>query len=174
MSPGNFDLRKSKQVRKVRDFNEVYEEFAPIISIVLRKAKVYKNHDYYHHIATIAMWEAFENYDPARGKFEPFVYRCMLTAVIDEMRAENLYGQRMICFEKEKLEFLSNVDVSKERAQLDCLMSVLNEEEVELLSAHYIEGYSYREISKKLGVSISALRKRRDRAMKKIRDSFGV
>lgn len=161
----------------MNNFDEVYHQFSPMITAVLKKARVYKNHQYYRHIATIALWEAYKKFNPSKGDFAPFAYRYMLTSIYSEMNFENKYESRMICYEKEKLDVINqymnkNLNFTNDYEILDDVLNMLNTEEIELLSALYIEGYSYGDLHKKTGVSVDALKKRRNRLMKKIRESL--
>ncbi|QBK27041.1 sigma factor [Ureibacillus thermophilus] len=82
-------------------FDQVLEQYTPMINSVLKRAKVYKNHEYYRHCATIALWEAWRKYDPVHGPFAPFAYRYMLTTIYREMTKENHYEEHYASYEKE-------------------------------------------------------------------------
>lgn len=159
----------------MENFEQVLEQFTPMINSVLRKAHVYKNHDYFRQCVTIALWQAWKNYDPTRGPFAPYAHRYMRTAIYMEMRKDNRYAERNISYEKEKLTFLAQHLESKNRAQdlssiLEDLKQLLTDAEFKLLVDLYQEQYTYEELAEKYNVTIAALKKRRERLLKKIRE----
>lgn len=161
----------------MNQFEEVLKAYSPMITAVLKRAKIYKNHQYYRHIATIALWEAWTKYDSARGDFAPYAYRYMLTSIYSEMKRENKQNERFICYEKETIDVINQYKNNHDHVYindelLEKIYTLLSEEEVTLLLDLYVHGYSYNEVSKKTGVSIAALKKRRVRLMKKIRETF--
>lgn len=147
-----------------------------MITAVLKKARVYKSYDYYRHVATIALWEAWKRYDSSRGDFAPYAYRYMLTTIYSEMKLENKQTERFISCEKETIEVISQYQNEENNIRdfelLEKVLKLLNDNEIALLQDLYVHGYSYKEICEKTGISISALKKRRDRMMKKIRETF--
>ncbi|MED3662079.1 sigma-70 family RNA polymerase sigma factor [Ureibacillus sp. FSL K6-8385] len=155
-------------------FDQILEQYAPMMYRVLKRARVYKNHDYYKHCATIALWEAWKNYDPARGPFAPYAYRMMLTAVFREMSLENRYDELQTSCEKETLTFLAHQRQMKTGASacpelfMD-LESLVTREEMELLLDIYYYRYKYKELEKKYGVTAEAIKKRKDRLLKRLR-----
>ncbi|CAM5184004.1 hypothetical protein UACE39S_05448 [Ureibacillus acetophenoni] len=54
----------------------------------------------------------------------------------------------------------------------DTLKDLLNEKEIQLIVDLYVNGYSYEDLCNKYGVTIYALRKRRDRIIQKIRSEM--
>lgn len=156
-------------------FDEVFEQYAPMISYVLKKTNVYKNHDYYRQCAAIALWKAWENYDETRGDFAPYAYRTMLTTIYTEMRKDNQYNARNIMYEKDELVNIAQYYEMKDRSnvdfgQLEDILSQLKREEYDLLMNLYVYQYPYKELAKIENIPLSTLKKRRDRLMKKIRE----
>lgn len=161
----------------MNQFEQILKDYSPMITTVLKKAKVYKNYPYYRHVATIALWKAWKNYDPSRGDFAPYAYRCMLTSIYSEMNFENKQNERFICYEKEKLDVIVQYKNKQNQENdhydlLDDIFELLNEDEITLLHALYVKGYTYQQLSDETGVSIAALKKRRNRIMKKLRETF--
>lgn len=148
-----------------------------MITAVLKKAKVCKNYQYYRHVATVALWEAWNKYEPLKGDFAPYAYRYMLTSIYTEMNLENRQKEHFICYEKEKIDVISqykNKDhyVGSGDELFGKILQLLNEDEIIFLYDIYVNGYTYQDLSEKAGVSAEALKKRRNRIMKKIRETF--
>lgn len=161
----------------MEEFEKVLEEYQPMISSVLRKAHVYKNHEHFRQCATIALWQAWQKYDPDRGPFAPYAYRSMLTTVYTEMKKDNRYADHQIPYEKDKLTNVAQFMDLKNKphnhlSTFEYLSEILKEEEIQLILELYYYQYTYDELSEKYGASTAALRKRRDRILKKIRESI--
>lgn len=162
----------------MESFEQVLDQYKPMIYSVLKKARVYKNYDYFTHIATIALWDAWRRYDPIVGPFPPYAYRTMLTSIYKEINRENIHTERYISYDKEKLTFLAQY-MEKKNAQQPCcsefltkLESLLSKEEFELLLDLYHYRYKYEDLTDKYGISVSALKKRRERLVKRLREEF--
>lgn len=156
------------------NFEEVAAQYAPMISKVLRKAKVYKNHEFYRSSAQIGLWQAMERFDPEKGNFKAYAFHTMLMMVYREMAKDNAYSERVFAYEKEELNALAKeecfMDEEEEnlkeiRAQLD----MLSDEEFGLIVDLYVHRYKYEELTVKYNASVAALKKRRDRIVKKAR-----
>lgn len=158
----------------MESFEQVLDQFRPMIFSVLRRAKVYKDFDYYEHCATVALWEAWRNYNPEIGDFAPYAYRVMLTTIYSEMTKENRFTERHVPIEKDKLTILSE-HMERKNAAPPCssflckVRSMLTKEEYDLLMDLYHHRYKYEELTHKYGASIYALKKRRDRIMARLR-----
>ncbi len=156
-------------------FEQVFEQFSPMISHVLKKANVYKNYDYYQQCATIALWKAWQNFDETKGNFAPYAYKTMLTTLYTEMRKDNQYHEHNIAYEKDELVNIAQYYEMKNNShcdfgQLEELLSKLNRSEYNLLVNLYVYQYSYKELAKLENIPLATIKKRRDRLMKKLRD----
>lgn len=159
-------------------FEEVLEQYRPMIYHVVKRAKVYKNHEYYRHCAMIALWEAWRKYDASCGPFSPYAYRTMLTTVYKEMSRENHYAQHYTSIDKDTLTFLAHQMQLKNNQPPSSeifteLVELMKKEELELLMDLYCHRYKYDELVQKYGISAAAIKKRRDRLVKKLRERFG-
>lgn len=160
----------------MENFEQVAKQYAPMISRVLKTARVYKNHDYYRHCAMIGLWEAVRRYDAAKGEFAPFAFRTMLTKIYKEMALENKHNEHYIPYEKEELNVLAQHeevtdDVYSLLKELQEILT-LSAMEFQLLVDLYYHRFTYDELAEKYQAKKSALKKRRDRLMKKIREEL--
>ena len=156
------------------DFEQVLEQYKPMISSILRKAHIYKNHEHYRQAARIALWKAWRNFDVTKGSFTPYAYRMMLTTVYTAMRKDNAYSESQIPFEKDKLtNLVQDTDLKTMQhdytAALEILAELLTADEFELLKDLYVHQYKYDELTTKYNASVAALKKRRDRILKNLR-----
>ncbi|QCR31894.1 RNA polymerase sigma factor [Lysinibacillus sp. SGAir0095] len=158
-------------------FEEVLKQYEPMISSILRKAHIYKNHEFFRQAARIALWKAWRNFDESRGSFSPYAYQMMLTTVYTSMRKDNQYSESQIPFEKDKLTTLAQTADFKmspleESSLLEPLVEHLSADEFQLLKDLYFDQYKYEELTDKYNASVAALKKRRDRIFKKLRQKL--
>ncbi|WP_052124217.1 sigma-70 family RNA polymerase sigma factor [Ureibacillus manganicus] len=161
----------------MEEFEEVVEQYDPMITSLLKRANIYKNHDQFRQSARIALWNAWQKYDPARGPFAPFAYRSIKTSIFSEMTNDNRFSERQIAYEKETLTAIAQIIEQKNNHHehsdiLFILQDLLTEKEYQLIIDIYFNGYNCKELTKKYGTSAAALRKRKDRALKKVREKL--
>ncbi|MDN4495120.1 sigma-70 family RNA polymerase sigma factor [Ureibacillus aquaedulcis] len=167
-------MHRSQGAKEMDDFEEVLEQYNPMIYSVLRKARIYKNREHFCQVARIALWQAWQHFDPAKGSFAPYAQRMMLTSLYTAMRKDNQYSERQIPYENDKLTLVAQyTDVknmpSNAAATLETVAEFLTEDEFELLKDLYYHQYKYEELTHKYNASVDALKKRRARILKKIR-----
>lgn len=161
----------------MESFEDVLEQYAPMISAVMRKANIYKNKDYFRQCARIALWQAWKNYDATLGSFAPYAYRTMLTTMYKEIHRDNRHTERFTAVDKDILNHFAQYQQLKNEwhqdfPQLDNLLSQLTTAEHQLLIDLYVHQLSYAELSERDGVSIYALQKRRNRLLKRLREQL--
>ena len=155
-------------------FTEICEQYEPMITRVLQKAQIYKDQDHYRQCARIALWKAVQNYQKDKGEFAPYAYWTMLTSLYTEMRKDNQYRERNISYEKDELTNIVHYNqVEDETAEkfeeLEELLAQLSEVEYSLIKSIYLYGNSYEEIAVIEGRTVASIKKRRQRAMDKLR-----
>lgn len=155
-------------------FEEILEQYEPMISSIIRKLNIYKNYDSFRQTARIALWQAWLNFDEAKGKFSNYAYTTIKTTLLKEMTKDNKYSEVQIAMEKDDLTHAAHYYQMKHNTVQDVklfeeIQQILTGEEYELLIELYIFGYSYRTLAEKHGIPITTLKKRRQRLMEKIR-----
>ena len=161
----------------MENFEQVLEQYEPMISAVIRKASIYKNQEHFRQSARIALWQAWTKYDSTRGDFAPYAYRTMLTTLYNELHRQNRDSERYVSVEQDALTGLAQHQQQKQTEHFDFpllekLFDLLTEAEKQLLVNLYVDQLSYEELSQRTKVSIAALRKRRDRILKRLRETL--
>ena len=157
------------------NFEQILEQYEPMITNLLRRANIYKNHEHFRQIARVALWHAWKKYNPERGPFAPYAYRYMQTTIYTELKNENTFTDHEISYEHDKLTAtaqlleIKNQNHQEDSELLSTLKNLLNENEIQLIVDLYYNGYSYEDLCEKYGIAYYALRKRRDRLIQKIR-----
>lgn len=168
------DAKEKKiELSPEQPFEEVLELVQPMITTILLKCHVYKNYDYYRHIAAIGVWEAWQKADPTKGKFSSYIYTTVKGRIMQELTAEKRYVSNCTLMEDETLNVLRTRNELLEEGHstelVEMLFESLTKEEVKLLQLFYLDGYNYREIALQLSVSVDAVKKRRMRTITKIK-----
>lgn len=149
-----------------------------MISSILRKTNVYKNHEQFRQSARIALWEAWQKYDSARGHFAPYAYRTIQTTIFTELRRNTRYTERQIPYEKDKLLTVAQYAEQSEAMdeQILQLVDLLREKmtlaEFHFLEDLYVHGFKYEELTEKYGATVAALKQRRQRLIKRLREEL--
>lgn len=154
-------------------FEQVVEQFSPMISAVMRKANIYKNQDHFRQCALIALWRAWEKYDATRGDFAPYAYQTMLTTMYTELTRDHRHEVRCMAVEHDTLvHMIQQAHEQHTLPLLETLREHVSAEEWQLLVDLYVHHYSYEELAERLCISVAALRKRRDRLIKRLRETM--
>lgn len=152
-------------------FDEVLELVQPMITSILLKCHIYKDFEYYRHIASIAVWEAWRKADQSKGLFSAYIYTTVKGEILKELSKEKSFENMNTPMDNEMINYIRDHEKSERNPVcIECIMSHLKFDERKILLLFYVEGYSYLEIAKELGVSVEAVKKRRTRIMIKLRE----
>ena len=154
------------------DFEEVLEQFEPMISACIRKLSIYKNHEIYRQTGRIALWKAWVKFDEGKGNFAPYAYRSIYGGMLDELKKEKRQEEHADLVEDEKLAVLleKNLVLSKVSEDLERAIESLQAQERELLMWIFVEGISLQQAATRVGITIPGIKKRRERILVKLRE----
>ncbi|MFJ6208109.1 sigma-70 family RNA polymerase sigma factor [Lysinibacillus sp. NPDC092081] len=152
-------------------FDEVLELVQPMITSILLRCHIYKDFEYYRHVASIAVWEAWRKADQSKGLFSAYIYTTVKGEILKELSKEKSFENMNTPMDNETINYIRDHEMNERSPVLiDCIMSHLKFEERKILLLFYVEGYSYLEIAKELGLSVDAVKKRRTRIMINLRE----
>lgn len=161
----------NKQLSPEQPFDEVLELVQPMITSILLKCHIYKDYEYYRHIASIAVWDAWRKSDQSKGVFSAYIYTTVKGEILKELSKEKSFENINTPMDNETINYFREHEMSERNPTfIECIMSHLKFEERKILQLFYVEGYSYLEIAKELGLSMDAVKKRRTRIMIKLRE----
>lgn len=151
----------------MKDFEEVAEQYAPMISAIIRKLHIYRDYDTFRQIGTIALWQAWQRFEDAKGNFTPFAYRSIRGAMLDELKRETRRNDQVT-----HTNTLGVGETSEELFEtlpewLD--VNKLSAEECRLLEALYVKGCSLSEMAVREKISLAGMKKRRERLLNKLK-----
>ena len=151
-------------------FEEMLEKLEPMISAHMRKIGIYKEHEQYRQAARVAIWKAWERFDPAIGDFEPYASQTIRGALLDELKVSYKYDEHFVPTESTEIhEFLHEVKPNRTPLIIETLEPFLTQEELAIIMAYYIDGYSHEEIARAFGMNAAALQKRKSRIITRLR-----
>ncbi|GLC88344.1 sigma-70 family RNA polymerase sigma factor [Lysinibacillus piscis] len=165
-------MSKQPQLFPEQPFEELLQAVQPMITAICVKCRIYKEHDYYRQIASIAAWEAWKKADCSKGVFSSYVYTSIRGAILNELSKERISMELYTPTMDDTLYFLYQEYYEQYEEQteyaMEQLLSALSEEEKIILFRWYMEGYSYIEIAKELQLSVEAVKKRSIRMRAKL------
>ncbi|MET3575072.1 sigma-70 family RNA polymerase sigma factor [Bhargavaea ullalensis] len=156
---------------------ETLLQYEPMISSMLRLLHIRRDHENFRQAARLALWTALGKYDPSRGHFAPFAHRTIRGAMLDELKKESRYGESFTAVEGETLERLAGwadaPGAEHGDPRMDALrLAVSGLDEAERLFLHRLFELrlSQAEIARLEGISVSGVKKRRERLLRKLRN----
>ena len=147
---------------------KVLLQYTPMISALIRKLHIYRDFESYRQIGEVALWQAWLRFDETKGDFTPFAYRSIQGAMLDELNRENRFSIRFAVMENPGLEEPASPHFENKLPEwLDSVP--LSPQETLLLEDLFVNGESIRKLAEQQGLSVSGLKKRKGRALEKIR-----
>ena len=155
----------------MKDFEEILEQYSPMISAMIRKLHIYRDHESYRQAGRVALWQAWQRFDQTKGNFTPFAFSSIRGAMLDELKREASLTATVAVMEN------TGYEVSSEERLIDELPEWLDPifftpEEKRLLEDLFLKGSSVSQLSEIHGISLSGMKKRRERLLNKIRNSL--
>lgn len=160
-----------KRLRVLSPFEEVLEQYEPMISSIIRKLNIYREFEQFRQAGRIALWQAWSRYDETQGDFAPFAYRSIYGALLDELKRETRFSDVHVPAEDDLLEYAGSVTDSDTSAfsRLEALLLNLTAAEKELLILLYEDRVSQTACAAHFGISVAGVKKRRERLLAKLR-----
>ena len=154
-------------------FDEVMEQYEPMISAVIRKLNIYRDFDNFRQTGRFALFQAWSRFDETKGNFTPFAYRSIYGAMLDDLKKENRFSSVNTSVETDTLEHLSQEDfVDDTNSDLHEAIIALPTEDRELLIKLYVENKTQGECATHFGISVPGIKKRRERLLKKLKEQL--
>ncbi|WP_421377892.1 sigma-70 family RNA polymerase sigma factor [Bacillus salacetis] len=155
----------------MKDFNEVHEQYEPMIHKIIKTLHIYKDKDDYFQIGMTALWEAWEKYEEEKGSFTGFAYSTIRGRMLDVLKREVKLTERFTYPDNE--EFLALIpDKSKESMfeaeNLLAHFEPLTDTQKKWVLYTFIGMMKITEIAEREQVSVSAVKKWRQGAKAKL------
>lgn len=154
------------------NFEAVLEQYEPMISASIRKLNIYRDHESFRQAGRVALWQAWNRFDEAKGNFTPFAYRSIRGAMLDEMKKESKFEEHVMQVEDTSLEFIIDATLDSHDGESNGLteaLDTLSPKERELVQWLFIEGFTLTECAERVGITVEGIKKRRQRILAKLR-----
>jgi RNA polymerase sigma factor, sigma-70 family len=156
----------------MKDFEKVVKELDPLIKSIMKDLHIYKNFEDFYQIGRIALWRAWQSYNPERSSFPTFAYHyirgMMLTALRKEFRRESV-EERVEDHKWNRLGGTTTLDRELFPILLEDWAKDLPEQERLFLRLHYIEGYRLKEIAERFKISYTSVKRIKRKALNELR-----
>lgn len=149
-------------------FEEVLDQYTPMIHHIINTLNIYKEKDRYVHEGTIALWEAFCSQDCRKGSFTSYAYSSirgkLLNLLKKEVRWENTHT-----FVEELPEDGFDFTGDADDVGLEEYTRHLTDKQKKWVAECIIKGKRMEEVALDEGVTVSAVKSWRAEALKKLR-----
>jgi len=155
------------------NFDEILKQYEPMISASIRKLNIYRDHEHFRQAGRVALWQAWQRFDEEKGNFTAFAFRCIRGAMLDELKKENQFEEHNMPMEEGLAESVVDATCYMDRDEwsngVEEVLDLLTPTELELIQWLFIEGVPTAECADRSGVSVAAMRKRRERMLVKLK-----
>lgn len=149
----------------MEEFEGILAQYDFLIRKVLRHMRIYENFEEYYHIATIALWEATTTYCAEKSIFEKYAFLQMKYRIAAELSHSK--KDKGLLLTDESFYFEQPVTAA---GHFDwAWFELLSAEEQQLIYWLFVDQYRNREIAHFLRISEEAVKKRRQRLMRKLK-----
>lgn len=154
----------------MENFEQLLDQFEPMIYSCMRKLKIYKNRDSFAQVGRVGLWHAWQRYDASKGEFAPFAYRSIYGSLLDELKKASK-EENLIPIENQMMELMTNpqtIHSDWSEKVLEAL-SRLNKNEKQVIQLLFIDCCSLDEVALHVGISKAGVKKRRERTLEKLK-----
>lgn len=152
----------------MESFEELVVRYDALIRKVLAHMRIYDNFEEFYHIATIELWLATKGYQKEKSAFEKYAFLNMKYAISKEL-SRRTKGLDIIYTEE---SHLLEQETSEPEDFTGEWFEKLSAEEQQLLRWSFVLGYTNRDIAQHLQLSEEAIKKRRQRLLKKLKNDL--
>lgn len=154
----------------MENFEELAEQFAPMIHHIIQTLHIYKNKEEYYQIGLIGLWKAMKSFDAEKSHFSSFAYLNIKGQIMNELKRKHKLEEKVMIPKEGYWETVED-GAFQHPLELELLLSYcekLTEKEKKWVMANCLDGYSVREIAERENVSVSAVKQWRSNAKKKV------
>ena len=124
--------------------------------------------------AFIKIWNNFESYNESKGRLYTWIVTISRNLAFDFLRSKNVKFRNKIQSLTDfahQLKSCNSADIENDFIGLDKMLSILNEEEQELINLAYIYGFTQVELASQLQIPLGTVKTKIRNSLKKLRFS---
>lgn len=155
-------------------FEQLAEQYTPMIHRIMKKLHIYKNKEDFVQVGMIALWEAHERFDEAKGAFPPYAYSYIQGRMKHALTKEASFSDETVLTGEPVLFEGADPGPSPDEITLIRLCGDrLTGRAKEWYDLAIIKGLTNPDIARKLGVTPAAVRKWQIAAQAALKNQFG-
>jgi DNA-directed RNA polymerase len=155
---------------QMESFDQLSKQYKPMIHRIIHSLGIYKNIDEFYQVGLIGLWDAAECFEAEKGDFTNYAYSYIKGRILNELSKNSKQEERNVYPKEEYWETVEDThfDQPFEKEFLLSFCDGLTEKETRWVLDTFYHCLTVREIAKKEGVSISAVKQWRKGAVKKV------
>lgn len=142
----------------MKEFDQLVEQFTPMIHSIIRNLNIYKNHQDFYQIGLIYLWQAYKNYDPNKGKFSTYAYLSIRRGIVHELQTMMRKEQFEQYVEDDFWNTIIDVPNMTRELWIQELLMKLPEKDRQFIELYYMKGYSLKELADLFQVSYATIK----------------
>jgi RNA polymerase sigma factor (sigma-70 family) len=169
----NTESARSRKDQQVDSFEQLVEQYTPMIHKIIHSLNIYQNQDEFYQTALIGLWEAHNGFNANKGSFTNYAYTFIKGKLQLELTKCTKYAARTMYPKEVYWETIEqeNSPLLLEEELLQSYCHGLTEKETKWLLATYVHDLSVKEIAEREHVSLSAVKQWKMNTLKKLRHS---
>ncbi|WP_338470779.1 sigma-70 family RNA polymerase sigma factor [Niallia sp. XMNu-256] len=150
------------------NFEQLAAQYSNMIHSIIHSLHIYKDHDEFYQIGLIALWNAYENFDEAKGRFSTYGYRFIKGRMLNHLKKEKKQEDYCSAISEEVWLGFGYEACFLERETLLGYFYRLTDKEQQWVLLRFYEGLSNSEIADRLDLKVTSVRSCERRAMRKL------
>jgi DNA-directed RNA polymerase len=156
---------------KPATFDEALVQYTPMVHHLLKRLRIYKDFDDYIQLGFIALWEAYEKFDPEKGAFSAYAYMTMRGHLLTALKKQINYEEHHQPLNEQFLDVIEAdmLKVPLEQEILSLYCRDLNKGEQTYIREHILNDRPLQDIADQHEVKLEAVKWWGRSAKKKLR-----
>jgi RNA polymerase sigma factor, sigma-70 family len=153
-----------------QSFEDVLEQYTPMIHHIIKSLNIYKDKDRYVQEAAISLWEACKSFDASKGSFTSYAYSSIRGKLLNYLKKENKWETQHLFVDQPPEQPIDGVIPVLESIE-EYTQYLSNNQKIWVVE-YICNDKKIEEIASQEGVSISAVKSWRKEALKKLKKQF--
>ncbi|WP_078378795.1 sigma-70 family RNA polymerase sigma factor [Sutcliffiella halmapala] len=153
------------------EYEQVLQQYEPMIHKIIRTLHIYHDYDYYYHEATVALWHAMKEFNEEKGSFTAFAYTSIRGKLLNILKKESRHQNTHLAWMEGLEETLPDTTISIEEQlkEIEYYMENLTKYQKIWLVGYICYGKRLEEIAIECNTTISAVKSWRRGALQNIK-----
>lgn len=167
------------KLKEIGSFDEVAKQYEPMIKHTIKQLRLHKGFEEMYQIGLIALWEAYEKFDPDKGHFPAYAKVVVRGRILTALKKMKGYDDRHVFPEPavEDEDWFATIADSAGRVPLErdivmLYMQGLSDRQQLWVEEAVLAGKTTREIAEEQGVSQNTVRTWKKEALKKMKKNL--